>query len=130
MTDEYTLTIHTFEMGMDKEAALKPLEEAAEAYGEWQHLDFCLSHVPHCDNCDEDGGRGECGLKLAFADELADVIQAACNLAARYDIDLSAAMERCERRNRERGRYRSPQPEMTEGARAILDRMMEGANDE
>ena len=135
MVQKISLEVYPFEMGTDKEAALKPLEEAAEVYGEFQRIDYCLSHyclshVPHCEGCDDDGGRGECAIKLAFANELADVVQAACNLAARYDIDLSAAMERCERRNRERGRYRSPQPEMTEGARAILDRMMEGANDE
>lgn len=31
MTDEYTLTIHLFEMGTEKEAALKPLEEDCES---------------------------------------------------------------------------------------------------
>ena len=30
--DVITLTVHSFVMGTDKEAALKPLEEAAEVY--------------------------------------------------------------------------------------------------
>lgn len=110
----YHITVNTFAMGTNKECARKIPEEAAEVFAEY----IITSEM--------DGNLGTERL----ADELADVVQAACNLAARYDIDLSAAMERCERRNRERGRYRSPQPEMTEGARAILDRMMEGANDE
>jgi uncharacterized protein YabN with tetrapyrrole methylase and pyrophosphatase domain len=123
MTDEYMLTIHPFEMGMDKEAALKPLEEASEAHGAWQMLL----------GAEMTEGKDSVWYRVwltSLADELADTIQAACNLAARYDIDLNAAMERCERRNRERGRYGSQLPEMTEGARTILDRMMEGANDE
>lgn len=126
MTDEYTLTIHPFEMGTNKDAALKPLEEASEVYSAWQTMDMWYRAV----NPEPVSETIIMPRRTHLADELADVVQAACNLAARYDIDLSAAMERCERRNRERGRYRSPQPEMTEGARAILDRMMEGANDE
>lgn len=96
------LKINPFRMGTPKESALKPLEEAAEVFAEWQAVDGC-------------GGPGECRdceirdcycyNRVDFADELADVIQAACNLAARYDIDLQAAMEQCEKRNRARGRY-------------------------
>ena len=82
--------VSTFECGTDKEAALKPLEEAAEAYAEWQ---IC-----------PDDGDGILGTEW-FADELADCVQAGCNLAARYGIDMEAAMRRCEERNRERGRY-------------------------
>lgn len=80
-----------------KEQACKVLEEAAEVFGAWQRVDdadrnFMFSeegnwHLPD------------------LADEIADVIQAACNLAYRYGIDVAAAMKRCEQRNRERGRY-------------------------
>lgn len=86
--DTYILSITTFHMGTDKEAALKPLEEAAEVYGAWQDYQrFCMV------------GEG------IIADEIADTIQACCNLAKRYGIDLQAAMKRCQERNRKRGRY-------------------------
>jgi NTP pyrophosphatase (non-canonical NTP hydrolase) len=84
------MTIHPFQMGDEKGAAVKVLEEAAEAYGIWDGLN-------KQDN-DPD-------LLPFLADELADVIQAACNLADRYEINLAAAIERCEQRNRDRGRY-------------------------
>ncbi len=93
MRSEYELSVHPFEMGTPKESAVKVLEEAAEAFGAWQEY---KAYWYVCDDCE---------LLRNMADELADTIQAACNLAARYDIDLSAAMERCEERNRERGRY-------------------------
>lgn len=86
--DTYIISITTFHMGNDKEAALKPLEEAAEVYGAWQDYQrfFMVSET-------------------IIADEIADTIQACCNLAKRYGIDLQAAMRRCQERNRERGRY-------------------------
>jgi NTP pyrophosphatase (non-canonical NTP hydrolase) len=87
---EIKMTVHPFRMGTDKAAAVKVLEEAAEAYGIWDGLN-------KQDN-DPD-------LLPFLADEIADVIQAACNLADRYDIDMAAAMGRCEQRNRDRGRY-------------------------
>lgn len=102
---EMTITVRTFEMGTAKEAALKPLEEAAEAYAVWQKVDFCLAYLPHCRDCEKDGGTGACADKCFLADEIADCIQACCNLAARYGLDLAAAMERCEERNARRGRY-------------------------
>lgn len=86
--DTYILSITTFHMGTDKEAALKPLEESSEVYGAWQDYQrfFMVSETD-------------------LADEIADTIQACCNLAKRYGIDLQAAMKRCQERNRERGRY-------------------------
>jgi NTP pyrophosphatase (non-canonical NTP hydrolase) len=80
-----------------KEQACKVLEEAAEVFGAWQRVDDADR------NCTfyEEGNWHLPDL----ADEIADVIQAACNLAYRYGIDVSAAMQRCEQRNRERGRY-------------------------
>lgn len=92
MSDTTTLSVRTFRAGTEKEAALKPLEEAAEVYGEWQILPVF-----------PDGTRE--GTEY-LADELADTITACCNLAARYGIDLQDAIDRVERRNRERGRYK------------------------
>jgi len=100
-----TVTVHTFHMGNDKEAALKPLEEAAEVFGAWQRLGETdwgdVERIANDGLLDFEGM-----LKLGcFADEIADCIQACVNLADRYNLDLQAAMERCEERNRERGRY-------------------------
>ena len=91
MVDEYTLTVRPFHMDAPKQAALKPLEESAEAFGAWQSLERA---------------NGDHAALTALADEIADVVQAACNLAARHGIDMAAAMERCEERNRWRGRYK------------------------
>lgn len=107
MTDTYELTVHTFRMGTDKEAALKPLEEASEAREAWQALDAIIEQV------DAAIARNPEAVKylsakwerLDLADELADTITACCNLAARYGIDLQAAVERVEQKNMERGRY-------------------------
>ena len=90
MSDTTTMTVRTFRAGTDKEAARKIPEEAAEAFAEW---------VIMTDT--EQGRNGDHRL----ADELADCITACCNLAARYDLDLQDALDRVERRNRERGRY-------------------------
>ena len=69
----------------------KRLEEAAEAFAAAQEAD------EHPD----------AGWERIVADELADTIQAAVNLAAIHGItaqELDAALERCRERNRERGR--------------------------
>lgn len=87
---EIVLTIHTFKMGSEKETARKIPEEAAEAFAEWVIM------------TDTEQGRGG---DHRLADELADCIQACCNLAARFDLDLDAAMVRCRERNHRRGRY-------------------------
>lgn len=76
------LTVNPFHMGSSKEAALKPLEEAAEVFGAWQMDDEDL-----------------------LALEIADCITACVNLADRYGIDLQAALDAVEKHNRERGRY-------------------------
>ena len=98
---EYELTVRPFVMGTDKGAALKPLEEAAEAFAEFQEIERCGGPF-QCVGCEL---RDTCDAPIALADEIADTIQAACNLAARYGIDLVTAMARCEERNRVRGRY-------------------------
>lgn len=118
MSRKYCTTIEPFEMGTDKEAALKPLEEAAEIFGSYQNGNEYIPHQECVAN-----GYPDCKCEYTktcfsfehpelvdsaledLADKIADCIQACYNLAARYDIDLQAAMERCERRNRERGRY-------------------------
>jgi phosphoribosyl-ATP pyrophosphohydrolase len=105
MTEEYSLTIRPFAMGTPKEAAVKVLEEAAESFAEYQGVAYCLSCQFICADCETDRGHGRCAYKYNLANEIADTIQAACNLAARYDLDIEAAMERCEQRNRGRGRY-------------------------
>lgn len=102
-----TITIHPFRMGTEKDAALKPLEEAAEVYGAWQGLDGLLDYIsvvkletPHMAkylNADAE--------RYDLADEIADCVTACVNLADRYHIDLQAAIDRVEARNRERGRY-------------------------
>lgn len=99
---EIKLTVHPFRMGTDKEAAVKVLEEASEVRAEWQ----TYKRMTKNERLQAKWER-ECNdeQRDVLADELADVIQAACNLADRYDIDLAAAMERCEKRNHDRGRY-------------------------
>jgi NTP pyrophosphatase (non-canonical NTP hydrolase) len=85
-----TITVRPFRLGTDKDAALKPLEEGAEVYGSWQMQGrYTNDGMP----------------KTWFADEIADCVTACVNLAVRYHIDLQAAIDRVEARNRERGRY-------------------------
>lgn len=86
------LEVTTFDTGCtDKEQATKVLEEAAEVFGAWQYVSQF----------------NPLGVLLnanRLADEIADVIMAACNLAARYGIDMESAMLRCNERNHQRGR--------------------------
>lgn len=77
----------------DKEQALKVLEEAAEVFCEWQ---ICGGYL-------EEQSAVDC-----ITGEIADTIQACCNLAASLGVtDMTAHLARCEERNRERGRYDS-----------------------
>lgn len=105
------ITINTFEMGTPKEAALKPLEEAAEVYAAWQEVAYACDEGFLKNGCCSPEQSipctevGCCRMVDELADEIADCIQACANLADRYHIDLAAAMESCEQRNRERGRY-------------------------
>ncbi len=67
-----------------KAQALKPLEEAAEAFGAWQR-----------------------GSSRELLDECMDVVQAVVNLLGAEGFtqaDVNKAIERCNERNRERGR--------------------------
>ena len=98
MSDTTTMTVRTFRHGTDKEAARKPSEEAIEVYAAWELMGR--------EKVDQYSSQLDKTLAVMdLADELADTITACANLAARYGIDLQAALDRVERRNRERGRY-------------------------
>lgn len=99
MRDGYLLNLRTFhEVRDDKAQALKPLEEAAEVFGAWQDCDdMRLSPIMTA--------RRE--YRQNLIDECMDVVQAVVSLLdaegfAQEDVD--AAIERCNERNRERGR--------------------------
>ena len=84
----------------DKAQALKPLEEAAEVFGAWQHTPVGALDPTMCE------GRSMERYATPLIDEIADTIQACCNLAAALGVtDLTPYLARCEERNRERGRY-------------------------
>ena len=81
----------------DKAQALKVLEEAAEVFGSWQVLWDAVEGTSE--------KRVHSARESLFA-ELADTIQACCNLAASLGVeDLTPYLARCEERNRKRGRY-------------------------
>lgn len=119
MTDDrLEITVRPFLMGTEKESAIKVLEEASEVRAAWQEWDAYTppdpcreAGYPQQYECDRKGECDtlcirtpvNCGSRI-LADEIADCIQACCNLAARYNIDLQAAMDRCYERNRARGR--------------------------
>lgn len=104
MTDTIAITVRPFLMGSDKEAALKPLEEASEAREAAQQLQGLIDVEPMLVPSKELADLID-SHRVLLADEIADTITACANLAARYGIDLQAALDRVERRNRERGRY-------------------------
>lgn len=105
------LEINQFRMGTDKEAALKPLEEAAEIFGAWQDVAYiCDESFLKNGCCSTDSlapctDAGYCRMMEDLAYEIADCITACVNLADRYGIDLQAALDAVEKHNRERGRY-------------------------
>lgn len=79
----------------DKAQTLKVLEEAAEVFGAWQLMRDTV-----------ESGLNAKYEKADLIDEIADTIQACCNLAAALGVyDLTPYLARCEERNRERGRY-------------------------
>ena len=74
----------------DKEQAKKILEESAEVFGALQSLKEQPWSISRTE---------------ALRDECADVIQAVANMLAAIGVeDFTGDMERCEARNRERGR--------------------------
>ena len=85
-----------------KAQALKPLEEAAEAFGAWQLYDRRM-------RIDEavgiTGTPRAMELRDALLDECADAVQAVCNLAASLGVvDMTDRMRACRVRNEARGR--------------------------
>lgn len=79
----------------DKSQFLKPLEEAAELFGAWQHWMQKRASPRYSAKARDD-----------ILDEAADVIQAVVNCVAAVGIDdMSGLMRRCELRNARRGRY-------------------------
>lgn len=98
MSEATIMAVNTFRHGTDKEAARKPSEEATEVYAAWE-----LMGREQADQYSSQFNKTLAMMDLA--DELADTITACANLAARYGLDLQAALDRVERRNRERGRY-------------------------
>ena len=88
----------------DKAQALKPLEEAAEAFGAWQLFrEVRAGRDRYRWSTDPEPLKN-------LLDEIADTIQACCNLAHALGCeDLTPYMEACEERNRKRGRYEDKQ---------------------
>lgn len=99
MADGYLLNLRTFrEVKDDKAQALKPLEEAAEAFGAWQLHDG----VRHSQIM-----TARRAYRQNLIDECMDVVQAVVSLLDAEGFtqeDVDAAIERCNERNRERGR--------------------------
>ena len=104
------LEVNTFSLGSDKDAALKPLEEAAEVFAAWQRLYDAQIEYGNV------GVDGDCSNEFktffvydfecrSLAYEIADCVTALCNLAARFGLDVQESVVEVERRNRERGRY-------------------------
>lgn len=92
MTRVKLASVRTFpNVQHDKAQALKVLEEASEtveAFKKWFLADWASAEF------------------VDLMDEIADTIQACCNLAASLDVtDLTPYLARCEEMNRRRGRY-------------------------
>lgn len=88
------------EVDADKAHALKPLEEAAEVFGEWQKYNRTKDWDKDFDKYIESNEAA-----MALVDECCDTISAVCNLLAAFGVhDLTEPMRRCRERNAERGR--------------------------
>lgn len=85
-----------------RDCAMKVLEEAAEAVEAWKAHDRARDYGT--DDPDAMQSTPDPAARDALASELADVVQAACNLAAACGIDMRSALDACEARNRARGR--------------------------
>lgn len=98
MVDGYLLGLRAFREVEDcKEQALKPIGEAAEAFGAWQ---LCGAYR----GC----AAGPCrdGLRRDLIDECLDTVQATVNLLAAVGAtqgEVDAAIARLDARNAERG---------------------------
>ena len=93
------LDVQTFDTGCsDKEQAVKVLEEAAEVFGAWQEFEYFWHEQYHIDE------ETRWVVEDRLADEIADVITAACNLASQIGVDVESALLRTAERNHQRGR--------------------------
>jgi phosphoribosyl-ATP pyrophosphohydrolase len=116
MQAEYDLNVRTLDdswimrNGGRDGTARKLVEEAAEVFGAHSALaEIRASFVVIGDEAViEDGAFGAyVNLRADLVSEIADVIQAACDLALVYGVEpdeLAQAMSACYERNRERGR--------------------------
>lgn len=95
----------------DKAHALKPLEEAAEVFGAWQVWDsFDVDSLRELYTPEQLRLFGIANRR-DLLNEIADTIQACCNLAASLGVDdMTPYLARCEERNRKRGRYGEGEP--------------------
>lgn len=89
-------SVHAFpRVAPDKAQALKVVEESAEVFSAWEGWQTVEDE----------------GVREMLLDEIADTIQACCNLAAALGVDdMTPYLARCEERNRERGRYGEGEP--------------------
>ena len=87
-----TITVSTFRAGTPKEAALKPLEEAAEVFGAWQRW------------VESGDAYRDVREYKKLGEELADCVTACVNLADRAGIRLDRELAAVEEKNRARGR--------------------------
>lgn len=98
MIDGYLLNVGVFNDVSDSRGqALKPLDEAAEAFGAWQKCD----DVRHAPTAMRKAFRGD------LIDECMDTVQAVANLLAAVGAtqgEVDAAIERMDERNGNRGR--------------------------
>lgn len=105
-------SVHAFpNVAPDKAQALKVLEEAAEVFGSWQVWDsFDVGALRELYTPEQLRLYGIANRRDLLA-EIADCIQACCNLAAALGVeDMTPHLARCEERNRERGRYCEEEP--------------------
>lgn len=97
MIDGYLLNMCVFNNVSDsKGQALKPLEEAAEAFGAWQEFDR-MRNVP-----------ARMDMRDDLIDECMDTVQAIANLLAAVSAtqgEVDAAIRRMDERNGDRGRF-------------------------
>lgn len=105
MTRVKLTSVRTFpHVAPNKAQALKVLEEASEtveAFKKW----FLADGFQQC-NAEKVPADWADAEFSDLMDEIADTIQACCNLAASLGVtDLTPYLARCEERNRKRGRY-------------------------
>lgn len=87
-----TIAVSTFRAGTPKEAALKPLEEAAEVYAAWQRW------------VESGDAYRDVREYKRLGEELADCVTACVNLADRAGIRLDRELACVEEKNHARGR--------------------------